>query len=178
MGCASNLVYSKPRCKSKLGEARFFASSDLAWSVWSHVADLSQITYAAEWCFVWGTGCTKISILLFYRRLASGTYTTKFLYATYFGIVYNVLYMLGFSLGLIFLCSPTRAYWMAFSEEWLLTQHKYKCGHENISLPLSGSFSVLGDAYSTLLPILLIRHLQMSHKQKVALYSLFASGFV
>lgn len=125
-----------------------------------------------------GTGCTKISILLFYRRLAAGTYTRKFLWATHIGIIYNACYMLSFCLALIFLCNPTDAYWMSFSPKWVMKGHKYKCAHENVSLPFSGGFSVIGDAYSTLLPILLIQNLQMSQKQKVALYSLFASGFL
>lgn len=67
----------------------------------------SQLNFGAEWCFIYATGCVKISILLFYGRLASGTFTQGFLWATRLGILYNICYVLAFSFVLIFLCQPT-----------------------------------------------------------------------
>lgn len=65
-----------------------------------------------------------------------------------------------------------------FDPYWLAKGNKFSCGREEISLPLSGVFSVLGDFYSTTLPLLLVWNLQLPRRQKLALYSLFALGFM
>lgn len=43
---------------------------------------------------------------------------------------------------------------------------------------MSGALSVVGDFYSTVLPLLLVWHLKLAFKKKLALYALFALGFV
>jgi hypothetical protein len=52
------------------------------------------------------------------------------------------------------------------------------CGDEHLSLPVNGGMSVLSGFYATVLPGLLLRHLQMPKKQKMLLYCLFALGFL
>lgn len=101
-----------------------------------------------------------------------------FLFATWIGIIYNVIYVVSFCLVLIFICRPTDSYWNSFNPYWLAKGHKFSCGREEISLPLSGVFSVLGDFYSTVLPLLLVWNLQLPKRQKLALYTLFALGFM
>lgn len=49
---------------------------------------------------------------------------------------------------------------------------------EHLSLPVNGGLSVLSDFYATVLPVLLLRNLQMPRKQKLLLYGLFALGFL
>jgi hypothetical protein len=119
----------------------------------------------------------KISILLFYKRL-SDPFPLSFRVATWIGIIYNVGYALGFGLALALICHPIDAYWNAFSPEWVIAGHKYQCGREEISLPMSGALSVVGDFYSTVLPLVLVWHLKLSRRKKLALYVLFALGFL
>ena len=132
--------------------------------------------WASEWCYTASLSLVKISVLLFYRRL-SVTFSRAFLIAVWAGIVYNILYIIGFGLGLILLCNPIEAYWMQLSPAWEKTHH-YSCGAEGDYLPAAGAFSVLGDFYSALLPMLLIMHLDLPRRQKISLYCLFALAFL
>lgn len=128
------------------------------------------------WCYISAATLVKISVLLFYRRL-SVKFSKLFLIATWIGIVYNILYFIAFGLALILICSPTYAYWKSFDFVWA-SFHKFRCNPEGVSLPASAAFSVLSDFYSTLLPVLLIFNLELPRKQKLALYALFALGFL
>jgi hypothetical protein len=134
-----------------------------------------QITYYSELLFVWSISCTKISILLFYRRLAAGSATRAFLWGTWIGVAYNIGYLISYTVMPINICRPVDAYWNQFN---LLYSKKYSCIKEGYGLPLGAALSVLSDFYGCLLPVLLLRHLQMPLKQKVLLYCLFALGFV
>jgi hypothetical protein len=131
--------------------------------------------YACEWCYLMATCCVKISILLFYRRL-SGTFSTTFLVATWAGIIFNVLYGLAFFILLASLFQPLDSYWLSFDPTWAAT-HKYIRGNERWTLPVSAGLSVVGDFYSTALPLMLIHFLHLPHRQKAALYTLFGLGF-
>jgi hypothetical protein len=123
------------------------------------------------------TASIKISILLFYRRLSS-PFPTAFRFATMVGIVYNVAFGIIWTFAIAFSCTPVEAYWMSFSPIWVANNPDYHCTHENVSGPISAGLSVIGDLYSTLLPLLLVWNLQMARRKKVALYALFSLGFV
>jgi hypothetical protein len=58
------------------------------------------------------TATTKISILLFYRRLASGTISKAFQWAVYASIAFVAIYWVVFTLNLFLGCRPFRAFWM------------------------------------------------------------------
>lgn len=130
---------------------------------------LGQVAYTLA------LSCVKISVLLFYRRL-SVSFTRCFLIAVWVGIVYNILYCIGFILTLCLLCRPLDAYWKSFNPEYYFTA-KYKCGSEQLAEPLSAIFSVIGDFYSTVLPLTLVSRLTLPRRQKWALYFLFSLGF-
>ena len=154
------------------------------WLSGHHIWDIPPSKYAghrlniwtAEWCYVSSLSATKISVLLFYRRL-SVSFSRSFMIATWVGIVYNVLYLAGFCLTLLLLCRPVNAYWDAFDAEWAAS-HSYSCGSEQISLPLAGALSVIGDFYSALLPMLVIMNLDLPRRQKLSLYGLFSLAFL
>jgi hypothetical protein len=132
--------------------------------------------YICEWCYLTATCTVKISILLFYRRL-SVTFSKTFLIATWVGIVYNVLYFLTFAICLLTTFKPVNSYWLSFDPTWAAT-HKYSRGPEDATLPASAALSVVGDFYSTVLPLMLIRFLDLPRRQNAALYPLFALGFL
>ena len=131
----------------------------------------------AEWCYVIATSATKISVLLFYRRI-SIKFSRGFIIATWAGIIFNIFYMIAFCMVLLLLCSPINAYWNSFNPIWVLMHPGQHCGKENIELPLSGVFSVIGDFYSALLPILIIVNLNLTRRQKLSLYALFSLAFL
>jgi hypothetical protein len=122
--------------------------------------------------------CIKCSILLFYKRLSS-PFSRAFKIAVYVGIVFNIGYAIALLLTLCLQCQPTEAYWNQFNLNWLAQGHKFHCGgKEEISLPFSGALSALGDFYATLIPLALVWTLRMPLRRKLALYALFAVGFL
>lgn len=131
--------------------------------------------WIAQIAYTLALSCVKISVLLFYRRL-SVSFTRGFLIAVWVGIIYNIIYALGFVMTLLLLCQPLDAYWKSFNAEYK-ARGDYHCGSEQIAEPLSAIFSVIGDAYSTLLPLVLVSRLTLPPRQKWALYGLFSLGF-
>lgn len=128
--------------------------------------------------YLFSTTSIKISILLFYRRL-SVSFTPGFLWATWIGIIYNVLQIVAFLIALLTLCQPTAAYWLSFDRMWALeNQGRFHCRSEGISLTMSAVVSIIGDFYAATLPCMLIMRLQMSRKQKIAVGALFAVSYV
>lgn len=83
---------------------------------------------------------------------------------------------LGFVIALLLLCSPVKAIWKSYDFIWAAT-HKFQCATEQVSLPMSGALSVLGDLYSTVLPMFMISTTVRNPQQKVGLYVLFGLGF-
>lgn len=86
----------------------------------------TQVTWLSQYCVIIGSSSTKISILLFYRRLAANSYTKSFLWAVRLGILYNALYCFGFMLYIVVECRPLVAYWQKFSTQW---NEKFTCGN-------------------------------------------------
>ena len=149
-----------------------------------HIWDIPLDTAVGHRLNVWlcqmfftiALSCVKVSVLLFYRRL-SVSFSRTFMIATWVGIAYNVAYLFGFILTLLLLCRPLAAYWLSFDLAWPRT-HNYSCGSEQIAQPLSALFSVIGDFYSAMLPMILVSRLSMPKKQKRALQLLFSLAFL
>ncbi|KAK8152395.1 hypothetical protein BC567DRAFT_267948 [Phyllosticta citribraziliensis] len=137
----------------------------------------SMITMAIEATYIIATGITKISILCFYRRIASGTVANWFLYATWASIAFVVAYMIAFLGTLFFGCSPISAFWNQVDPEWLVTNDgKWHCINEPGNLLAASSVSIVQDFLACGLPYLLLRKLQMSRRQKIALTAVFGVG--
>lgn len=149
-----------------------------------HVWDIPPDSYvgsrinawASLWCYMIGITLIKISVLLFYRRLST-KFGKTFLIATWIGIIYNIFFFISFGLTLLLICRPLHSYWESFNADWAATHH-FHCGAENVALPASAALSVVGDIYSTLLPLILVYHLHLPRRQMIALYTLFAFGFM
>lgn len=141
-----------------------------------HVWDVPVSTFAphrhniwwSELMYVLASSCAKISVLLFYRRL-SLSFTKLFMWATYIGLVTNMVYLAGFVIWLCLICQPLDAYWNSFNPSWRAKNLEYHCRYETITLPLSGALSVMTDLYATLVPLFLIMTMQRSIKDKLAL---------
>lgn len=132
-----------------------------------------------ELLYLISTSTTKISILLFYRRLARGTFSTSFIYAVWAAIGSVVIYFLYFCTALIFTCNPVEAFWRQVDPAWL-AQHKgkFECHGEASNLIASAVISVVQDFVACGLPALLLWKLKMAKRQKLALGGLFAVGLL
>jgi hypothetical protein len=136
-----------------------------------------QILFSIECLYLLSTSTTKISILLFYRRLARGTISTPFMYAVWAAIASVVIYFFYFFIALIFTCNPVEAYWKQVDPIWL-SQHKgkFECHGEASNLIASAVISVVHDFVACGLPAILLWKLKISKTQKLALGGLFGVG--
>lgn len=129
--------------------------------------------FLSEIAFLISTCCTKVSILLFYRRLTEGTYSKKWKWATIAAIIFTVVFCLAFLLVLCLQCRPTEAYWKSLSFTYT---KDFECSNTKILNPISGALSVVSDFYSVLLPMAMTRHFDIDRRKKIALNAVFSLG--
>jgi len=116
---------------------------------------------AIEALYVFSTGLTKISILLFYRRLVSGSVSRAFVWTVLTIIVSVMAYIITFELTLIF----------------GLNADQYFCLDEVVALYCANIISIVQDFLTFLMPLLLFWNLQLPIRQKVVLGCIFSVGF-
>jgi hypothetical protein len=125
------------------------------------------------------TSTTKISILLFYRRLAEGSISTGFLYTVYAAIAYVVVYFVVFWINLFVGCRPFYAFWMQVDLVWNANNAgKYHCFDELKNLIIAAAISVSQDFIACGLPMILFWKLKVPRRQKIALGAIFGVGFL
>ncbi|KAF1815448.1 hypothetical protein P152DRAFT_470882 [Eremomyces bilateralis CBS 781.70] len=121
------------------------------------------------------TSATKFSILLFYRRLGSGSYSSKNMYPVWAALAYTALYAVVFIIIAFLSCVPFGTYWQRYDPSFT---GKYTCMNFKISAPASGAFSTFGDFIAVLIPWVMLSDLQVPLRQKIALYMIFAVGLL
>jgi hypothetical protein len=160
-----------------------------AWGFDKHVYDLSipeaitsrKLTLSIEFLYVIATGCTKISILFFYRRFANNTLSTGFKWAVRLSIAAVVLSTFAFTVALVLSCQPLNAWWKQVDLVWAQTHIRgrdYKCFDESADLLASAAVSIIQDILACFLPSILFWKLSLPTRQKVALGSLFFVGLM
>ncbi|KAM0699321.1 hypothetical protein Q7P36_001368 [Cladosporium allicinum] len=134
--------------------------------------------WLGEFSFLVCGGCTKVSILLFYRRLVTGTYSKRYKWLIWFAIAFTIAYTFTFCVVLLANCTPTSAYWMAFDFKYALTQD-YQCMDTSVINAMAGVCAAISDVYSVALPCFLTWQLNSVPKaQKIALFGIFSLGLV
>lgn len=128
-----------------------------------------------EVCFFISTSLTKISILLFYRRLVDRAYGRVMQWAIYAAIAFSIAYLAGFLLFLVFVCSPTSAVWNSLD---ITYSQPYKCVSRRVADPLAGALSVFSDVYSLAIPEVVVSSMRLPWRQKIALYGIFSTGLL
>ncbi|GAB7366365.1 hypothetical protein MBLNU230_g8164t1 [Neophaeotheca triangularis] len=133
--------------------------------------------WLAQVFFLTSSCATKISILLFYRRMAVDV-ERKWQFAIWGAMAFTALYCLGFFLAYCLICQPLEAYWRSYDYEWAASTPHHCADAGTHFNPAIGSFSVISDLYAVLLPcIMLSRYdLQINFRQKLALNAIFATG--
>ena len=128
--------------------------------------------------FTFSTTVTKISILLFYRRLTDRI-STRFryiLYATMAIITCNALtalitYLVG--------CQPLSATFYQSDPTWrAANKGTFKCYNEQTFVMYLSVFNVVSDFVVCILPLSLFLNLQMHWRKKVELAAIFSAGFL
>ncbi|CAE6996148.1 hypothetical protein P3342_000308 [Pyrenophora teres f. teres] len=137
-----------------------------------HIADVSHEAMTKFLKSFWSSlifyylslGLTKGSILLQYKRIFT---TRKFLIANYLtmGVVVGYTFWTVFSS--IFECVPIRAFW---------TREPAKCLNQFAVWFTNAGINILTDFAIIILPIPVIRSLNLGRKQKIGLIAIFAVG--
>lgn len=128
---------------------------------------------------------TKISILLFYRRLAIGTISNRFIYTIYAAIAFVIAYFITFNLTLFLHCRPFESFWKQSDLKWYF-KHKgsdtkkadFICTSESADLIASGIVSILQDFIAVGIPLFLFWKLRVSWRQRLALGVVFGIGIL
>jgi hypothetical protein len=150
--------------------------------IWDIKPDLRSYAvlcmWLAQFAFLICSGCTKVSILLFYRRLVAGTYSKRWYWCVWFAIVFTVLYTVAFCIMLLVDCRPTRAYWMAFDIKYAITAD-YKCLKDsNVINTTVGVCAAISDLYAVALPCVITWNSAVPKRQRIALNAIFCLGLV
>ncbi|KAK7725452.1 hypothetical protein SLS57_003929 [Botryosphaeria dothidea] len=139
--------------------------------------DSIQMVLVIEQLNSTSTCLTKISILFFYRRLARGIYTSKFIRIVQANIIFVAAYLLVFSVVLFLTCYPFESYWRQFDIIWV-QQNTYKCFNEAANTVAANAISILQDFIACGLPSVLLWRLQMPKKKKILLGTLLGLGIL
>jgi len=136
-----------------------------------------ESTWILEFFVIYSTHFTKLSVLLFYRRLVAGTVSKKFKLAIYLAIFFVVASLIIFTVLLFVTCKPFTYEWTQYST----VVHQGVCVDTNTTIAgavIQGSFSVISDLYSVLLPAALLLRIRISKRQRWGLMFIFGLGFM
>jgi len=164
-----------------VGSLRAWGFNVHVWDAMNHAVLSRRLVIAIETIFLYSTGFTKISILLFYRRLSKNSLSTGFHWAVKTAILFVALHMITFTFTRFLACHPLNAFWNKVDIKWLQTHEEgkdYYCYNELAELLSVTSLSVLQDFLACLMPLVLFWKLHLPFQQKVALASLFLVGFM
>ena len=130
-----------------------------------------QITMAIEINYMLCTTLIKISILFFYRRITASL-TNAFLYCVWASIFFCAGYGIVFILLISFTCQPANGFFHVFDLSWRF-QHELTCRNEGAIIVAVAAISTVQDFIIALLPVFLIKKLQIPRNQKLALCGIF-----
>lgn len=135
----------------------------------------AKIALAIELLYLSATTLIKISILCFYRRLASGALSKKFLYCVQGSIVVFALHGLIFTFVILFSYSPMEGFWHLFDVPWRL-QNRMTSLDEGAIIIAATVLGTFHDVIVCALPIMLVWNLRMPRRQKIGLVCIFSAG--
>ncbi|KAF1957015.1 hypothetical protein CC80DRAFT_534987 [Byssothecium circinans] len=129
-----------------------------------HLVRSLKAFYASILVYSLSLGLVKLSILLQYRRVFP---TKKFQIASGVVMAIVIVYTAWSVLSNVFMCIPIRAFW---------TKEKAKCLDQFTEWFVNAAINITTDFIIILLPMPVIRTLNLARKQKWALIGVFALG--
>jgi hypothetical protein len=144
-----------------------------------YIAHLYQLGIALEALYMVSTVATKISILLFYRRLIPGTVSKGFRWAVYVAMTSIMLYFFAFVILLFTRYQPTYADWMIGDPYWW-AEHKdeVRGANEGIILASSAVISAVQDFLVCGMPMVVFWKMTIPKRERIALGAIFAVGIL
>lgn len=135
----------------------------------------AKFTLSVEILYLASTTLIKISILCFYRRLASGALSKMFLYCVWGTILIIALFGIIFILVITFSYSPIEGFWRIFDIPWRL-QNRMTSLDEGALIVSGTTLGAVHDIMVCALPIMLVWNLKMPRRQKIGLVFIFSAG--
>jgi hypothetical protein len=140
-----------------------------------------QAAVVVEYFYLYSTACTKLSVLMFHRRLVEGTVSRGFKLAIWCAILFVLAQTITFSVLVLSSCQPIPMIWYQYIPQWVAAHPEASCApqHRIIWISyLSGALSVFSDFFSVMLPGALLLKIQISKRQKWGLMVIFGVGFL
>ena len=134
----------------------------------THFSDWTQLIIIGNILYLVSLVLTKVSILLFYRRLFN--ISKWFRWTVHGAITFVIGYCAGAVFAIIFECSPPAATWNIMLR---LTSHCADIVHINTVI---GVFNIFSDFFILLLPLPMLWKLQMPTSKKLGLMVILTSG--
>jgi len=133
--------------------------------------------WIAQMLFIISSGATKVSILMFYRRMTQGTYNVRWRYAIWAALAFTFGFVAALLISYCLICRPLDSYWLSYDFSYT---KEYKCLNGNALTPLTGTLSITSDLYATILPwcMLYKYNLDVPRKQKIALNIIFSLSLI
>jgi hypothetical protein len=133
------------------------------------------MAFVLELLFLASTSLTKVSVLLFFRRLIDRTHNRFITHAIWAAIAFTTAYYFTFTFFLIFACNPVEASWKSLDLGW---KKPFHCVDRLFVDTFVGSLSVFGDFYAMVIPVYIVSKLGMQMSRKIVLYGVFCCGLV
>ncbi|PMD15777.1 hypothetical protein NA56DRAFT_663535 [Hyaloscypha hepaticicola] len=142
-----------------------------AWDVLpSTVAIGEKFSLTSQILFAAASICTRLSMLFLTRRILASGYA-RLQSIINFAIVWMSTGFLVFILVVTFQCKPISAYWtLSF-----VPQH---CINERVHLVIEGTFNIIYDFVTVLIPIPIVMRLNLPLRQRIIVALLFGMGIV
>ncbi|CZT14580.1 uncharacterized protein RCC_00556 [Ramularia collo-cygni] len=121
--------------------------------------------------------CTKLSVLLFYRRMMMDTLDRRWIYALWVALGFTISYGIAILIGHFFICQPLEALWNIMTPGF---DKSFTCIDSAAFTLASGVLGTVSDGYAVALPCLMLRNydLDASRRQRVALNVVFGLGLL
>ncbi|KAL1641504.1 hypothetical protein SLS58_006009 [Diplodia intermedia] len=131
-----------------------------------------KVAFSAKLIFVYAATFTRQSLLCFYYRLVADTGIRWFGWVLHLTVFLNVAGIIAFTCLGIWQCNPISAYWT------LSTPAGAYCIDEGKTILGVGIVNCVLDLVVTILPIPLVRKLQMPVQQRIGVMALLSLGLV
>ena len=140
--------------------------------------DHIQVSWLIQAFFLISIGFTKLSVLLFYRRVVSVTYSYKFIWALWIAMAFVVCNTVIFFALMCTTCKPLDAFWRMYEPNYTVDYTCTPASKQKYGSLVSGALSVFTDWYSVMLPATLLFRMKINRRQKIGLIFIFGTGFL
>jgi hypothetical protein len=123
---------------------------------------------------MWSTCFIKISVLLFFRRLADGACPRGYRRAMWAAIIFVAIFTIITYAILVTSCTPTEAFWRHLDPNYNTSYHCINPNTQAWASKLMDVLSTLTSIYSLVLPAIVLLRLNINKRQKIGLGAIFS----